>query len=57
MNLLNILEVSMNFTNQNIIPLSQIRAKFTKLANQVSKGYEKIITRNGESYIALIDAI
>ena len=40
----------------DIIPLSQIRARFTELADLVSQGYEKIITRNGESYVALIDA-
>ncbi len=46
----------MAITSQDIIPFSQIRARFTELAEQVHLGNEKIITRNGESYIALIDA-
>ena len=40
----------------DIIPLSQIRARFTELADLVSQGDEKIITRNGENYVALINA-
>ncbi len=46
----------MSITSRDIIPLSQIRARFTELADQVSQGQEKIITRNGESYVALIDS-
>lgn len=46
----------MSITSLDIIPLSQIRARFTELADQVSQGQEKIITRNGESYVALIDS-
>jgi hypothetical protein len=33
-----------------------VRAGFTELAEQVRRGREKLITRNGESYVALIDA-
>lgn len=39
----------------DIIPLSQIRARFIELADLVAQGDEKIITRNGENYIALIN--
>ncbi len=46
----------MSLTSRDIVPLSQIRARFTELADQVSHGQEKIITRNGESYVALIDS-
>ncbi len=46
----------MSISSADIIPLSQIRARFTELADQVSEGQEKIITRNGESYVALIDS-
>lgn len=46
----------MAITTRDIIPMSQIRARFTELADDVSQGNEKIITRNGESYIAMIDA-
>ena len=41
---------------RDVIPLSQARANFSELAEEVNAGAEKIITKNGESYIALIDA-
>jgi PHD/YefM family antitoxin component YafN of YafNO toxin-antitoxin module len=41
---------------KDIVPLSQVRARLTELAEEVHGGREKIITRNGESYVALIDA-
>ena len=40
----------------DVIPLSQARAHLSELADQVKAGAEKIITKNGESYVALIDA-
>ena len=40
----------------DVIPLSHARANFSELAEEVKAGSEKIITKNGESYIALIDA-
>lgn len=40
----------------DVIPLSQARATLSELADQVRAGAEKIITKNGESYVALIDA-
>ena len=46
----------MAFTVSDVIPLSQARANLSELAEQVKGGAEKIITKNGESYIALIDA-
>ncbi|MDP2029193.1 MAG: type II toxin-antitoxin system Phd/YefM family antitoxin [Thiobacillus sp.] len=46
----------MAFSTSDVIPLSQARAKLSELAEQVNAGAEKIITKNGESYIALIDA-
>jgi prevent-host-death family protein len=46
----------MAITSEDIVPLKQVRARFTKLAEQVRTGREKIITKNGESYVALIDA-
>ena len=38
------------------VALSQARANLSELADQVKAGAEKIITKNGESYVALIDA-
>ena len=40
----------------DVIPLSQARANLSELADQVKAGAEKIITKNGESYVAIIDA-
>lgn len=40
----------------DVVPLSQARANLSELADQVKAGAEKIITKNGESYVALIDA-
>jgi len=46
----------MGFESDDVIPLNQVRARLTELAEQARTGKEKIITRNGESYVALIDA-
>ncbi|MCX7135588.1 MAG: type II toxin-antitoxin system Phd/YefM family antitoxin [Proteobacteria bacterium] len=46
----------MGISTNDVIPLSQARANFSELAEEVKAGAEKIITRNGESYVALIDA-
>lgn len=40
----------------DIVPLNQVRARLTELAEEVREGREKVITRNGEAYVALIDA-
>ncbi|PRG77501.1 prevent-host-death protein [Burkholderia multivorans] len=40
----------------DVIPLSQARANLSELAEQVKAGAEKIVTKNGESYVAIIDA-
>lgn len=46
----------MTISSKDIVPLSQVRARLTELAEDVHGGGEKIITRNGEGYVALIDA-
>ncbi|MFM1987172.1 MAG: hypothetical protein RJA99_129 [Pseudomonadota bacterium] len=46
----------MPLTASDIVPLTQARATLSDLADQVKAGAEKIITKNGESYVALIDA-
>ena len=46
----------MRFTASDVVPLSQARASLSELADQAKAGAEKIITKNGESYVALIDA-
>ncbi|MGY0559244.1 MULTISPECIES: type II toxin-antitoxin system prevent-host-death family antitoxin [unclassified Luteimonas] len=46
----------MAITSQDIVPFNKARADLTRLAEEVRAGHEKIITRNGESYVALVDA-
>ncbi len=46
----------MGITVRDIVPFTQARSNLSELAEQVKAGAEKIITRNGESYVALIDA-
>lgn len=44
----------MGISASDVIPLSHARANFSELAEEVRAGAEKIITKNGESFIALI---
>jgi prevent-host-death family protein len=46
----------MGISASDVVPFSQARANLSELAEQVKSGAEKIITKNGESYVALIDA-
>jgi prevent-host-death family protein len=46
----------MAFSVSDVIPLSQARATLSELVEQVKAGAEKIVTKNGESYVAIIDA-
>jgi prevent-host-death family protein len=44
------------FSASDVVPFTQARANLSELAEQAKAGSEKIITKNGESYVALIDA-
>lgn len=46
----------MPLSASDIVPLTQARANLSELADEVKAGAEKVITKNGESYVALIDA-
>ena len=47
----------MDITSKDVVSLSQARAKFTELCDEVrTNGSEKLITKNGGSCVALIDA-
>ena len=46
----------MGFAASDVVPFTQARANLSELADQAKAGAEKIITKNGESYVALIDA-
>lgn len=46
----------MAITTRDVIPFSQARARLSEIADEAKAGAEKVITKNGESYVALIDA-
>ena len=46
----------MGFATSDVVPFTQARANLSELADQAKAGAEKVITKNGESYVALIDA-
>lgn len=39
---------------KDVVPLTQARGKLSALADEAKAGAEKLITRNGEGYVALI---
>ena len=45
----------MGFAASDVVPFTQARANLSELADRAKAGAEKIITKNGESYVALID--
>jgi PHD/YefM family antitoxin component YafN of YafNO toxin-antitoxin module len=46
----------MGISSKDIVSLSQARANFSEPAEKVKSDAEKIITRNDQSYLALIDS-
>ena len=41
----------------DIVPISDTRVRLTELAEDVvTGGHEKVLTKNGSSYVALVDA-
>lgn len=47
----------MNLRASDVVPISEARARLTELAEDVvSSGTEKLLTKNGASYVALVDA-
>ena len=46
----------MSIAAKDVVPFTQARAKLSELADEVRSGSEKVITKNGVSYVALIDA-
>jgi PHD/YefM family antitoxin component YafN of YafNO toxin-antitoxin module len=41
----------------DVVPISEARARLTELAEDVvGRGSEKLLTKNGASYVALVDA-
>jgi PHD/YefM family antitoxin component YafN of YafNO toxin-antitoxin module len=47
----------MTLRTSDIIPISEARSRLTELAEDVvGRGAEKVLTKNGSSYVALVDA-
>ncbi len=46
----------MGILKNDSVSLAQVRARFSELVQEVEAGAEKIITKDGEPYVALIDA-
>ncbi|MBP6097346.1 MAG: type II toxin-antitoxin system Phd/YefM family antitoxin [Methyloversatilis sp.] len=46
----------MSFSVQDIVPISEARARLTELSDEVVAGAEKLLTKNGAAYVAIIDA-
>lgn len=46
----------MPITTKDVIPFSEARSRLSEIADEVRAGSEKVITKNGQSYVALIDA-
>jgi len=47
----------MTLRTSDIVPISDARARLTELAQDVvDGGAEKVLTKNGASYVALVDA-
>ena len=41
--------------SRDIVPLSAARSRFSELVDEAHAGDDKIITKNGEAYVAVID--
>lgn len=46
----------MSYRAQDVVPISEARARLTELSDEVVNGAEKLLTKNGSAYVALIDA-
>jgi prevent-host-death family protein len=47
----------MSLRTSDVVPISEARARLTELAEEVvDGGAEKVLTKNGTSYVAIVDA-
>jgi PHD/YefM family antitoxin component YafN of YafNO toxin-antitoxin module len=54
---MSILGEVMGLRASDVVPISEARARLTELAEDVvGQGTEKLLTKNGASYVALVDA-
>jgi PHD/YefM family antitoxin component YafN of YafNO toxin-antitoxin module len=49
--------LAMSLRTSDVVPISEARARLTELAEEVvGAGAEKVLTKNGSSYVAIVDA-
>jgi antitoxin (DNA-binding transcriptional repressor) of toxin-antitoxin stability system len=46
----------MSFRTHDVVPISEARSRLAELAEDVVAGAEKVLTKNGSAYVAIIDA-
>ena len=46
----------MAFSTRDVVPISDARARLTELSDEVVAGAEKLLTKNGAAYVAIVDA-
>ncbi|RZF24256.1 type II toxin-antitoxin system Phd/YefM family antitoxin [Paraburkholderia sp. UYCP14C] len=46
----------MSIRAQDVVPISEARARLTELADDVVGGAEKVLTKNGAAFVAIVDA-
>lgn len=47
----------MSLRTSDVVPISEARARLTELAEEVvGEGAEKVLTKNGSSFVAIVDA-
>jgi prevent-host-death family protein len=54
--MLSLKDIAMSFTAQDVVPISEARARLTELSDEVVAGAEKLLTKNGAAYVAIVDA-
>src|ERR1700710_493006 len=47
---------AMSFRTHDVVPISEARSRLTELAEDVVAGAEKVLTKNGSAYVAIVDA-
>jgi antitoxin (DNA-binding transcriptional repressor) of toxin-antitoxin stability system len=46
----------MSFRTHDVVPISEARSRLAELAEDVVAGAEKVLTKNGSAYVAIVDA-
>jgi prevent-host-death family protein len=46
----------MSFRAHDVVPISEARSRLTELAEDVVAGAEKVLTKNGAAFVAIVDA-